>query len=1095
VGSDVSTSVYRALLVPDHRLTADKFSKTLSDATQTLTQAGPKPGVPVPQQATYATVTAHGTQSANKALRIRGLEAGNAGPKGGTFGWRYNGDTLWRGWDPPATLSGFEIVDYSTVANKWRQPHAIGLPNGIVLAVAEYDSDVVKMAKRTAAGVWSTATVVDPIADVEKICPCLVRLPSGRVLCFYMLSTTSEANVQMSYSDDDGATWVQGATNCLDTPIDVSGTVTIERMRAAHLGGQILLVVEVADTSLTKDNVIIQYASRDLGAHFATLDTWTGASITRQAAYVELVATETEILFFYLADDGGGSDAQVYMRRVSSAYALLSSAAVVNAYQSGNSMRWGSLAAGAFTDGDLAAWRDEDGILYLAGRDVKDNQSSFVQMSRDNGATWEKIGQSGNATGYGASWWYGNDAAIYPSKITGCMARGQAVILHVCESDTATTLDDSLFASYLGGWTTVCLPAIKDYHDPKWRGSWERTWLPICLPTDLGGHWTGGGGGAPTVALGATGLSITGGLGDTQTYISAAVTSTLDQGMMALMQVEVDGGQAFLTINVADAVPVSYQVRVAVSTTQIVLRDLNAGADIATINTTTGTTGVQILLAVGGAAKCRAWYRAATTGGEADRQWTAIGDSSTLTAGAVANNTVQWGNLSAVGTDCKFRLVQYSFGDNTGTTSGSRAGVLYTAQTNPDELLGKAWSSTPVWVDDGVRVALPAGPAMAGDTWNIDTAYDYDARNIVPQRTPSPRRTWRSTVETQQDIVFEYDATLGQEIPIIEPVLGIALLNINFRLFELAGYDTDTSAYVTLVSGDAATGATGLSFSRLGDTIVPASGTVADEYYTFNVLEDSHVRLIGAGDGATDVVRRIARNSEGAWRVSSATKATSIVLEGVLSTDSLGGGAATCQIWSKDVVCIIPAPTKYTRYRLRITAQDTAEGYFEIGAMVLGPVVYLARQYSWGRTLSTEVTSEVSETRYGARRVRQLGPPRRSVVIPGWVEGVDVTSATTAQASPDYVTAYSASTTAVGTPRDTPYVVLGLAEYLRGMTLPLVYLPRLIRGANSGSFTINNRNNILYGRMVNAPRVESILGDEWEDEVLSVEPLTIEEEI
>lgn len=1096
MGSEITRATsYRALLVPDHRLTADAVSLTLSDVTQTLTQAGPRVGTPEPQQNTYATMTAHGTQSARGALRVRALEAGGAGPKGGTFGWKDSTDTSWLGWDPPGTLTGFETIDYSTTANAWLQAHAIGLPNGGVIAVVEsVGNDVICWRRSGSTGAWAQSTVASPDGS-NLYCPCVVRLPSGRTLCFYIGSTTTTVQVQAAYSDDDGATWLPYATNCLYDPITVAAPGrTVVRLRAAHLGGQIMMIAEIRDTSLSWYNVLSQFASRDLGAHFSTLNTWTGASLTTHGAYPELIATETEFILTYLAEVATGTYAVPYLRRASSAYALMSSQYVEAGYQSGNPMRWGTLSgANDFTDGDLATWRDEDGVIYMAGRDVLDNSAAFVQMSRDNGATWEKIGESSNALGWGGSWWYGNDALVYPSRFTGCMTRGQAVILHGCESNYATTFDDSLHASYLGGWTDLCLPSLTFYHDPRERASWERTWLPIDTPDTLGGHWTPATVGAPVIAFGADGMTITGGVGDSKSYTSAAVVTTLSEGLMADMQVTVTAGTAFLSINIADAVPVSYATSIKVTPTAISLVDDNAVSTIATVATTAGASGVVVRLAQGNDDNVRAYYRTASTGGESDRRWVLIGASTTLTAAATAGDTVSWGIVAPVAgtTDADFALVQYTFAANMGYLSGTNY-ALFTAQINPTDLLGKAFSSTPVWVDDGVRVALPAGPAAAGDVWNIDTAYDYGVASIFPDRSPSPRRTWRSTVETQQDIVVEYDSTLDQEIPMIEPVLGLALININFRLFELWGYDKDGGAYVKLLDGDAATGQAGLSFARSGDSILPASGVVAADYYTFNILEDSHVKLTGTGDGATTVIRRIRTNSEGAWR-SSGTKATTIVLEDVVSTDALGGGAMTADIWSRDVVAIIPATTKYTRYRLRILAQDTAEGYFEIGSMVLGPVVYLGHQYGRGRVLGHEHAYDLTTSRYGIRTARRLAPMRRSVEF-NWVEGVDVSQICATQPTPDYVYPYTGASVAAATPRDTPYAVAGLSEYLRGAVTPLVYLPRVEKGASSAAAHIVNRNRLLYGRLVTNPRLESIVGDEWESELLSVATVTIEEE-
>lgn len=1093
MATDVSTSVYRAVLAPDHRLTKDTFSASLS----TVTQAGPKPGVPTPQQDTYATLAATGTQSASKALRIRCLEGGNAEPDGGTFVWKYSADAEYRGWDPPMSLAGWEALDYTSTANRWRRSHAVTLPSGRVVVVSAYQSggSIQSFSRNPATYAWTQVAVATAASSQTFAAPCLVVLPSGRILCFALDYDATEATVRMWFSDDNAATWTQGSTNALRTRIDLSGTVTVQTMRAALLNGVICLVVGIRDTSLSRYNVIKQYASIDLGAHFDLLDTWTGADESTMAAFPEIVSTGTEIVCAYLRRDAAAATCRPYVRRIGSAYALLSSADPTLAAQSGNPMRWGTYAAGDVTDGDLSMWRDEDGFFYMVGRDTSDNNTAYTQRSLDNGVTWGMIG-SGTAAGYGTSWWNAQDAATYPINFAGTHCRGQAVVVHQCEANPGT-FDDSLCVAYLGGYTTVCLPSLKSYTAMEERASYERTWLPFDLPDATGATWTAAGTASATLANSS--VNIVDAALNTKTYTTAP-TSTLLQGLLAYMQVEVDAGTYFCDMQIGDATPASYKVRVAVTTTAITVSDLTAGGTYtATTATTAGTTGVQILFAMGQSGapaddgRVRVWWRAATTGGETDRSWTLLGDSNTLKKDTNTTNSITWGVLAAANTDVRVRLFQHTYGSNTGTAST----YLYGGQTNPDEMLGRSFSPYPVSVDDGVRIAMTRGPAAAADVWNIDTAYDYPITNIFPETSPSPRQTWRSTGDgTQMDIVVEYDSTLDQEIPPLTSSLAIALINVNFMTFELAGYDKDTASYVTLVTASSAFGQSGKLFTRQGDTVLPytaATSTTLD-YYTANILEDSHVKLVDTnGEGAT-VVRRIRTNDSGAWN-DATTKRTRIVLEDVLSTDPAGGLGMTCDILSRDVVAIINNPTKYTRYRLRIPAQATAEDYFEIGSMVLGPVFRLGRQYSRGRVLGYEHDVDLNPSRAGIRKPRRNAPERRTKEF-SWVEGVDVSAATTATPAPNYTLAYTGGTVPDSAPADTPYTVAGAVSYLRGALTPLVFLDRVPKGSDSSAIVLVNRNLFLYGRWLTNPRLENVLGDEWENpgEVLSVATSTVSEE-
>jgi hypothetical protein len=191
---------------------------------------------------------------------------------------------------------------------------------------------------------------------------------------------------------------------------------------------------------------------------------------------------------------------------------------------------------------------------------------------------------------------------------------------------------------------------------------------------------------------------------------------------------------------------------------------------------------------------------------------------------------------------------------------------------------------------------------------------------------------------------------------------------------------------------------------------------------------------------------------------------------------------------------LIPGATKYTRFRLRILASDTAEGYFEIGTMILGPAVYLGRQYSRGRVLGYGHTSQTTQSRGGIRRVRQLEPMRRTKEF-SWVEGVDVSQLFATLPQPDFGIAYTAGAPTT-TPRDTPYLWAGLSDYLRGAVTPLVFIDNVPKGASSANIHFANRNAFMLGRLVTDPRLEAVLGDELSNpgEVLAVATSTISEE-
>jgi hypothetical protein len=1108
--SDVSRGFVRGLLVPDFRIGYDVIALSLSS----YTQAGPLPGVPEAEDETEMVLEASGTQSASKKLRIRCSKAGQPTPDGGAFVWRdvaTSGAEPWRGWDAPHQIADFEIYDYTTTANKWKHPHAITLEDGtIVCVVLKGNRKIVALTRSATSNLWSEAEIHDNgSAYTYGAYPTVLVLPSGRLLCYFWKedAATSSNQVRMHYSDDSGASWSLGNRAVLASALDnVGATITPKRLRAAYLNGQILLVGWIVDSTLARHDVTYQWASSDLGASFTLVDSWDGAADSSWSAYPSLFVANNQFVFHYLTNDSTTTPGIVpHQRRIANAYQLLSAATDELACLSTSAMKWGSIAAFEFTDGDLSSWVDEDGVFYMAGRD-HDNaggalKECFVLRSIDGGATWRGVGSS-NAHWARAAWWAGQDTQSFPDGFTGTAQGGRSVLVHGYNANPETHDNGSLAITYLGGYTTVTLPSLNLFPSPAERVSFLRTWVGFDLPENTGGQFTYVPGGA-VVALTSGGVNFTGGVFDSGSYVlTAAPTSTLAQGMLALVDIKVQGGTGVVTLVSSDGVN-SYTIRVAVTQTTATLRDMHAGVDLGTV-AVDGKGGVQVLLAVGndgtGAGSPNngqgaAWvFSKGGFNGPTDRAFVSLGSSTTLQAGATPTNGLQWGMLTgSAASDVTVKIVGYSFGSYTGQQ-------LYAGQGNPGDLQGRNFAPTPLFVNDGTKIAAVDGPAFYGDSWQINTRYEYGIENIFPDIAPSPDRPWRSTsTASDVSIVFEYDGTLNQETPRISPIAGIALLNINFRNFQIDGWDKDLGAWVTIAQASSCDGQDTLPFARQGDAILPTAATTpgAREWFTLHTLAGSYVCLRDGG-GVIQAVRKIRTNGEGAFN-NSATKTARIFVEGAAAGDPTGAGGATCEVWSRDVVVLSNSTDKFTRLRLFIPAQTTSEGYFRIGAMVFGHVVTFARQYSRGRTINAEPNYNLTTSRSGTRRARRLGAIRRSVEL-AWTDGVDTTQISRNFPSADFIVGHTGATpTPVGSPSDTPYTVQGVADYLNGATTPVVYLPGFDQpSAGDAAIVIVNRNRMLYSRLVSPVRLESRLGSEWSGkagELFNVATITLEEEL
>ena len=114
MGSDISKSAYRALLIQDPRLTYDDSYDTTATPTSSLPI--PERSLEGPPQETELVLESGGVQAAAKTLNVRAQRAGHPRPGGGSFLHKYStatGSLQWNGWDPPNVIHRFEWIDWS----------------------------------------------------------------------------------------------------------------------------------------------------------------------------------------------------------------------------------------------------------------------------------------------------------------------------------------------------------------------------------------------------------------------------------------------------------------------------------------------------------------------------------------------------------------------------------------------------------------------------------------------------------------------------------------------------------------------------------------------------------------------------------------------------------------------------------------------------------------------------------------------------------------------------------------------------------------------------------------------------------------------
>ncbi|MCP4850480.1 MAG: hypothetical protein GY900_01955, partial [Actinomycetia bacterium] len=831
---------FRGLLIQDPRITGVDSTESV------LSEAGPRPGVPVPQQQTAMVLQATGDQAAGKQLRVQTLHSGSpvAGTRAG-FVWQYEGDADWRGWDLPTVPTHWESirwltgVDTTEVSAKYL--HAVTLADRSIVtafevaATAPTTRDMVQVQVRDpTTGAWGSEVTVYTQAGGYSTGrashPCMLQLPGGRLLLWHWVELSSGAmQIRMHYSDDGGATWDVGSASCLPIQIDytaegvgATGYDAFARLRAGYLDGDILLLagVRVANNSIGAGNtrdIFRQYASSDLGSTFTQVSESTYTDTNYTGSHQDIVSHDGALIVGWASGyvsvnqrTVAGSMSSVWQDfQTISLYGIASgeiSTELAAAATSGSQV----------SDADFALVSADDGALYqiqratVTGGGGAHLNSGLIARSFDGGLTWAYLGQSPIGTMNGGNWWTCGDAATHPRDFAAVWHEGRIVLLHHWDANPGNE-DNSVAALYLGGYSTVTLPGAPSAVFAE-RVNWTTTWLPFDEPQNVAG-WSLSGAGTTALAGGALNISTS-----TQSALhTVAPTGTNTEGLICAGSVLENSGGSVLSgtiivnVRVADgAADYEVQLRIggASATGNIKLTDMN-GSDIGTVVLDT-TAGVDFLIAISDA-NVTWWVRPRSNG--SDREWTAGTASTTLTSNGTpaAAHQIQWGHAGASTADSDWFSFHYTEASYTGDQMSE-------GQTNPDDLAARAYATAPVYVDGGTSIKAFDGPTLSADKWNINTRADYAVDRLLPTVAPSPRNTWRSIGTGETKIAFALDPTITAASRSGNTVIGVAVMGANFRTFSIEG-DTGGGSWSQLATFDAAEGMASMAFTRAGNSL------------------------------------------------------------------------------------------------------------------------------------------------------------------------------------------------------------------------------------------------------------------------------------
>ena len=1083
-------SAFNGILINDPRIVA------VNETQSTYTQAGPHPGTAVPQQVTDATVVMSGDMPASTSLEMRAIKSGMPGQTSSAAGmaWRHTGDTDYRGHDAPVSISSWqsvEWVDAITSTNTPKYPHVVTLNSRAVLMAyrdaetVPASSDVVKVRRLDPdTNTWGSAVDVydrgGTYSTGRDAWPCLLVLPNGRVLCFFYEELgSSDVQIGMFYSDDDGATWTRGAKNVLPDVLDYAAsggteaqTVTFRRFRCAYIRGDIVMFLwrTVSDNTLGSSNcreVLVQYASSDLGCTFTEVDAPAVGEDDYNGVLPDVVSDGRQAWLVFHSYGTG----YIQLTRLSSAYEAFSGLDSVSLSTPGATF----LAVGGggsgeewTGNGDIAICLDDVGILWIyegiAGTKVLAGGAFNVHYSDDFGAT--VVGTSGGM----GKWFTSGDAETYPVALSCCWQRGRCVMAHQWTANPGNE-DNSLAVAYLGGYSTATLPLVSlTGNDYTWRQTrWLYTWLPMDLPGDT--IWTASGSGTESLTSGALAIS-TAGTARTYDYVP---TAPVANGMIVRAQVKVTSGSALvdevhLRLRLEDGAS-EYDISIRIGTAAVYVYDYNAAASVGNVSVNT-TGGADILIALAGSSVVT-YVRTLSHG--SDREWTAGPSSTTLTDGGATGlgNLIRWGQSSSTATS---QWKELHFMAGSGIVGGT--GDQMTGATYPQDLHPRHWSSLAFEVDAGTLCRLARGPAYLSDEWVSQTAYALGFDRCAPwAKRQSPRIAWRTTGTSAQTIDFDLDQTLTAASRYGKALYGIGFFGCNgWRTGTIYARDA-AGSYSALATINAASGMDACRFTRSGNTVYAGTASGGDTApYVFTSEFNGAVVDLGSSK-----FRTIAQTYEGRW-TDAGGLISHLVLEGVDGTEPSNG---TLRIIPRDFAILFQVNAATARgIRIVIDSQTTPDGYFEIGQMVAGPVMVHGLPTSWGRTVDIKPQEEVVTTRDVQRWVRKVAPHARTIAF-GWVDGVDTTGAFQ-DASPDYVATSSTGGTPAGASvNDVPQQMEGISIMSNGSRDPLVYLPRIPKGP-SDVRTINRRNNLVLFNLTSPVAIEVVQGNESATEVQRV---------
>lgn len=1025
-----------------------RFNKSNIQAGSTYTEAGPRPGVPSARDGARVLAHISGAQVDDADVRIQ--RQGYPGPDSATAAYRIGAETSdddLRGWNPPNVVRESAVVEWTT-SNAFSVHDMTTLPisQRPVCFYADDDNEVWK----TRTWSWQTKSwgaAVEPDTEgtvaVDNDLPCAIEaIAEDHLLAFAITGTATPGTAVLLRSSDQGATWRRVAEDVIDSDATWKPKAVL---RYQPVSGQLMLVIPFEFSSGVWH--LRQWASSDLGTFTHVAD----------------LAIDTDGVFTLEARPTGGfvvvygEAGVVKQRRIGDAFDSFNRAPAETIDETN-------------TVQELCSSKDADGKIWLVGRGLARPDRWFQWATVDGAASWQALEVSGHDT---------QRTGQYIENLSATHAMGAMWVNYSPYSLSTATVSGCLLTAVLGGWsgsTTNRATYSGDLlagrqgsgHAPSGTLASGLTLLPYEVFVAFSGLTiaTTGGGGTLTAADGRVSLVTT--ASEAHSFKVAPSPGSRPRW----------SGLAWC----GATHPLSNWMRAwcKANNLAVYLRYDRAKFEIWDNDTSKvgATVSVDLTepmwfeLELGRSGSFVLTYR---------RPWeTAVTVITGSVAGAAgAGAEIGWGCTVAQSTDSFYGPViptLHLLGAND-TRFGLRTGAAVHGKGlggEPYPIPDLAETTALGEVTHAARLHLTRGPAAGGDVIDIDAEHDYPIERIFPWDDPGLEE-WRSQTDAAQQII-DLELAGGGTTGLGSTSILWPLIGVNFRTAYLERGDGST--WSAVATWDAATGFSGLTCAVDGDIVTPAAASAAAGRYV------QQAELAAGYIETTAGVNRIARCEGGVW-AGTGTTTKKVVLQ-VENNATTSASAGACTLWAHSGIVIVHnvGTSGHERYRIRIPAQDTAEGYFKAG--LLAPCAFKPIGRQWNDDWTTSYQPQVQETGGGRRahRREQLRPVARVVTISN-TNSYLLHHLRGSDPSPNYLAADAGDPLEIA--EAAPFVMAGLIKEVGGD--PVI----LATSVPNTDAVITDPSLWMYGHMISSIGLDNVRGDEGVNERPRLQSVTFRE--